>query len=209
MSEGSERAIEHGADAAERRGQRDGDEAAGQLTDRSRLDRLWAGWRSPYIEQVGEDPTPLRPDEAGRSLFERILDSGLPDDQAYILWRGRTCFALLNAYPYGTGHLMVMPRRAVADLEALEADEAAELWSGVTDAVVAVKAAYGPDGVNIGINVGAGSGAGVPDHLHVHVLPRWVADTNFMTSVAETRVLPEPLGITWEKLRAAWPVHSG
>ncbi len=179
------------------------------MTDRSGLDRLWAGWRSPYIEHVGEDPTPLRPDEAGRSLFERILDSGLPDDQAYILWRGRTCFALLNAYPYGTGHLMVMPRRAVADLEALEADEAAELWAGVTDAVVAIKAAYGPDGVNIGMNLGAGSGAGVPDHLHVHVLPRWLADTNFMTAVAETRVLPEPLGISWEKLRAAWPVHSG
>jgi ATP adenylyltransferase len=166
------------------------------------LDRLWAGWRTTYIAQASRDPSVLGPDSSGRSLFERILD--LPDEEGYVLWRGERCAALLNAYPYGTGHLMVLPLRAVGQLEDLEPDEAAELWAGVTDGVRAVKAAYQPDGVNIGANLGEAAGAGVPDHVHVHVLPRWAADSNFMTSVAETRVLPEPLGETWRKLRDAW-----
>ena len=93
----------------------------------------------------------------------------------------------------------------MAQLEDLDPDEAAELWRGVHHAVRAVKAAYRPDGVNIGANLGEAAGAGIPDHLHVHVLPRWAADSNFMTSIAETRVLPEPLDETWRKLRAAWP----
>lgn len=169
------------------------------------LDRLWAGWRSTYIENVSTDDTSLRPDSSGRSVFQQILESGLPDDESYILWRGEQCFALLNAYPYGSGHLMVLPKRAVGALEDLTEDEHTELWRGVTDAVVALKAAYQPDGVNIGLNLGSGAGAGVPDHLHVHCLPRWVADSNFMTAIAETRVLPEPLDVTWRKVRDAWP----
>jgi len=166
------------------------------------LDRLWAGWRTTYIDQATDDPSRLRPDSSGRSLFERILD--LPDDEGFVLWRGERCAALLNAYPYGTGHLMVLPQRAVGQLEDLDQDESAELWSGVTAAVRAVKAAYRPDGVNVGANLGEAAGAGVPDHLHVHVLPRWSADSNFMTAIAETRVLPEPLDATWRKLREAW-----
>ncbi len=169
------------------------------------LDRLWAGWRATYIAEASGDPAVLGPDGDGRSLFERILGSGLPDERTYVLWRSERCAALLNAHPYGTGHLMVLPQRAVAELEALDGDEAAELWSGVTAAVRAVKAAYRPDGVNVGLNLGAAAGAGVPDHLHVHVLPRWAADSNFMTSVAEARVLPEPLDQTWRRIREAWP----
>jgi ATP adenylyltransferase len=100
---------------------------------------------------------------------------------------------------------MVLPNRAVAAIEDLDDTEHTELWATVRDATVALKEAYRPDGVNIGVNLGRGAGAGVPDHLHVHVLPRWAGDTNFMTAVAETRVLPEPLGDSWSKLRAAWP----
>ena len=98
-----------------------------------------------------------------------------------------------------------------ADLlrEALEPAEHDELWLGVRDAVVAVKAAYRPQGVNVGINLGQAAGAGVPGHLHVHVLPRWAGDTNFTTAIAEVRVLPEPLSDTWRKLRAAWPLGAG
>ena len=103
---------------------------------------------------------------------------------------------------------MVMPYREVAALEDLTAGEHAELWSGVRDAVVALKAAYAPDGVNVGMNLGQAAGAGVPGHLHVHCLPRWAGDTNFMTSVAEIRVLPESLDVSWQKVRAAWPVAS-
>lgn len=169
------------------------------------LARLWAGWRTTYIERVTGDDREVRPDDAGRSLFERILASDLPDEESHILWRGRRCFAVLNAYPYGSGHLMVLPNVAVPDLTDLDGDAAAELWEGIRMAVAAVRAAYAPDGVNVGMNLGAGAGAGVPDHLHVHVLPRWSGDTNFMTTVAETRVLPEPLAVSWRKLRDAWP----
>ena len=167
------------------------------------IERLWAGWRIPYLEQDDDQRTASR--TVGLSLFEGIEQSGLPDEQTYVLWRGSRCFALLNAYPYGSGHLMVLPKRAVADLEALEPDEHTELFAGVRDAVIAVKGAYRPQGVNVGINLGTAAGAGVPGHLHVHVLPRWAGDTNFVTALAEVRVLPEPLSDTWRKLRAAWP----
>lgn len=166
------------------------------------LVRLWAGWRSAY---VGDDDARRRPAGRAGSLFEAILQSGRPDEETHIVWRGRRCFAILNAYPYGSGHLLVLPQRAVADLGDLDDDEATELWAAVTTAVAAVRTAYDPDGVNVGANLGAAAGAGVPDHLHVHVLPRWAADSNFMTSVAEARVLPEPLAESWAKLVAAWP----
>ena len=91
------------------------------------------------------------------------------------------------------------------DLDGLTDGEADELWAGVRLAVRAIRGAYEPDGVNVGLNLGAGAGAGVPDHLHIHCLPRWAGDTNFMTTVAETRVLPEPLAVSWTKLRDAWP----
>lgn len=166
--------------------------------------RLWAGWRTGYISRIAEDDAKVRPDADGRSLFERILGADLPDEDSFILWRGQHCFAVLNVFPYGSGHLMVLPNRAVPDLGDLEDDEADELWAGVRMAVAAIRAAYEPDGVNVGLNLGAGAGAGVPDHLHVHCLPRWSGDTNFMTTVAEARVLPEPLRVTWAKLRRSW-----
>jgi ATP adenylyltransferase len=169
------------------------------------LSRLWAGWRTAYIERISVDPAEVRPGDDGRSVFERILQSGLPDDETFVLWRGQRCFAILNAYPYGSGHLMVLPLRAVADLDGLDAEESDELWAAVRLAVRAINQAYEPDGVNVGMNLGVGAGAGVPDHLHVHCLPRWSGDTNFMTAVADTRVLPEPLAVSWSKLRAAWP----
>jgi ATP adenylyltransferase len=168
------------------------------------MDRLWAGWRSAY---VSGDDQPSVPAGEG-SVFRRILDAGLTDEEAYIVWRGGQTFALLNAYPYTSGHLMVMPYREVGELEDLTGAESTELWAAVRDAVAAIKAAYRPDGLNIGVNLGAAAGAGVPSHLHVHVLPRWIADSNFTTAVAETRVLPESLPDSWRKLRAAWPLPS-
>ena len=138
-------------------------------------------------------------------VFCRIIDSGEPDEDTYVLWRGRTSLAILNAYPYTSGHLMVMPVRHVADLEALDPGEGAELWQTLAAAVVAVKKAYSPEGLNVGANLGRSGGAGLPDHLHLHCLPRWPGDTNFMTTVAEARVLPEALSTTWSRLRQAWP----
>jgi ATP adenylyltransferase len=168
------------------------------------LDRLWAGWRSTYIEGVtasGSDPS------GQGCVFCGILASGLPDDDTYILWRHPDggAVAILNAYPYGSGHLMVMPTRHCASPEDLTLEEGPAVWEGITLAVRAIRAAYSPDGLNIGANLGRAAGAGIPDHFHTHVLPRWAGDTNFMTSVAEARVLPETLPRSYEKLRASWP----
>lgn len=166
------------------------------------LDRLWAGWRSEYIEGVTG-----KPDMPGECVFCGILASGMPDEETYVVWRhasGRA-IALLNAFPYGSGHLMVMPTRHAASPEDLSADEGAAIWQGMTEAVAALRAAYSPDGLNLGANLGRAAGAGIPDHFHLHALPRWAGDTNFMTSVAEVRVLPEPLSSSYKKIREAWP----
>jgi ATP adenylyltransferase len=167
------------------------------------MDRLWAGWRSAYLDDAASGT--LGSTHAEGSIFSRILASGLDDAETRIVRRGGRVFVILNSFPYITGHVLVMPYREVASLEDLTKEEAAELWATVTDSVVAVKAAYRPEGVNVGLNLGVAAGAGVAGHLHVHVLPRWNADTNFMTTVAEARVMPEDLGTTWRKLRDAWP----
>lgn len=174
-------------------------------TDRRALERLWAGWRTEYVTEAGTGAN-----LAGEgTVFTRILaaiDRGeLDDESAYVVHRAEEVFVILNAYPYGTGHLLVMPYREVGQLEDLTGAESAQLWQVVNEAVVAIRAAYRPHGVNIGFNLGSAAGAGVPDHLHAHVLPRWDADSNFMTTVAEARVLPEPLSTTLHKLRGAWP----
>lgn len=173
----------------------------------SELSRLWNGWRNAYVTSGGaaggvgsDDPT------SGRgSVFTRILASGLGDDETYIVHRGARCFVILNAFPYAVGHLLVLPYREVSELEVLDTDEQAELWLTVTDAVRALKVAYGPDGVNVGINLGKAAGGSVSQHLHVHVLPRWMGDVNFMEAIANTRTLPETLADTASKVRAAWP----
>jgi diadenosine tetraphosphate (Ap4A) HIT family hydrolase len=138
-------------------------------------------------------------------VFTAILESGISDEEAHIVHRGPLVFAILNAFPYGTGHTLVLPYREIADLEDLDTAENAELWATVTDAVRAVKAAYQPGGVNVGLNLGRPSGGSVSEHLHVHVVPRWVGDGNFITAIANTRTLPEALVDTAAKLRAAWP----
>ena len=162
------------------------------------IERLWAGWRAAYVEGVANVEPP--PDGC---LFCTLPDA--TGDQDEVLARGPQSFAVLNLYPYTSGHLLVAPNRHVGDLELLNPDEADALMAMTQQATAALKAAYRPDGVNVGMNLGRAAGAGVPGHLHVHVVPRWLGDTNFLTSVAETRVLPEPLSRSFERLRAAWP----
>jgi len=166
------------------------------------VEHLWAGWRSEYVASVDEEA------EGPGSVFARILASGRPDEETNIVWRGKHCFAILNAFPYTSGHLLVMPFREVGALHDLTAAEHDELWHAVTEAVQALQAAYRPDGVNLGMNLGRAAGAGVPGHLHVHVLPRWSGDTNFMTAVAGVRVMPEPLPASAAKVRSAWPAPA-
>ena len=168
----------------------------------SGLERLWAGWRGAYVSGAAGDTGGTGPDDG--CVLCRITAPGHDEDN-FVVWRGARTAAVLNAYPYTSGHLMVAPLRHVGELEELSTDEHGELWGAVTDAVRALKAAYRPEGVNIGVNLGRAAGAGIPGHLHVHVLPRWDGDTNFMTTVAETRVLPETLRDSWTKLRDGWP----
>src|SRR6185295_12444062 len=158
-------------------------------------ERLWNGWRAAYVGS----PSTYSVDEG--SVFSAILRSGLSDEDANVVHRGTKIVAMLNAFPYATGHMLILPYREVANLEDLEPDEAAELWSTVTAAVRAEKTAYSPGGINLG----KPAGGSISEHLHVHVVPRWVGDGNFMTAIANTRTLPEALSDTAAKLRAAWP----
>jgi len=176
----------------------------------SELQRLWNGWRNEYVTSAGaaggvgaDDAT------SGRgSVFTRILRSGISDEQAYIVFRGAEVFAILNAFPYAVGHVLVLPYREVSELESLTATESAELWQAVSCAVLALKAAYRPEGLNVGINLGKPAGGSVSQHLHVHVLPRWSGDVNFMEAIANTRTLPETLLVTAAKIRGAWPASG-
>jgi ATP adenylyltransferase len=169
----------------------------------SMLDHLWNGWRAAYVQKWGETAGESASNNAG-SVFTRILSSGLSDVEAHIIHRGKNCFVLLNAFPYASGHMLVLPYREVPHLEELTADETTELWACVTDGVRALKLAYKPQGVNVGINLGPPAGGSVSEHLHVHVVPRWVGDANFLTAVANTRTIPEALGDSAAKLREAW-----
>ncbi|MHB8219802.1 MAG: HIT family protein [Acidimicrobiales bacterium] len=170
------------------------------------LEQLWAGWRHEYVSAA---TAAERRGDGGDCVFCRIARSAGMSAENGIVWRGEACFAVLNAYPYASGHLLVVPERHVGDLDELSGAESAELWQGTTDAAEAVRRAYEPDGMNIGVNLGRAAGAGVPGHLHVHVLPRWSGDTNFMTSVGGVRVMPESLVQAWDKLTAGWPRSTG
>jgi len=126
---------------------------------------------------------------------------GREADDSLLLYRGRTCFVILNLYPYNNGHLMVVPNRHVAALAGAEPGELAELMALARHAEIALTEAYRPQGLNVGMNLGRPAGAGVADHLHVHVVPRWNGDTNFMSVVGNVRVLPEELAATAARLR--------
>ena len=133
------------------------------------------------------------------------IDHGMPTEEAekaaHIVQRGPRCFVCLNAYPYSTGHVLIMPYQHIDSLAAIPAEAAIEMMLTMQQIETTLRMIYQPHGLNFGLNLGQAAGAGVADHLHMHALPRWNGDTNFMTTTAETRVLPEPLDITWSKLR--------
>jgi len=123
------------------------------------------------------------------------------DEENLIVWRGETCFVILNRFPYNNGHFMVAPYRHVARLDELTGEETLELWRLVSVGISVIEGTMNPDGFNVGINLGRAAGAGVEDHIHVHVVPRWEGDTNFMPVLADTKVIPEHLAATWRRLR--------
>ncbi len=172
------------------------------------LEQLWAGWRHEYVqaasaaERATGDPGSYR---GGQCVFCRIVSSGPPSADNGMVWRDELSFAVLNAYPYASGHLLVMPVRHVEGLDQLDTEESASLWAATRAALRAITVAYEPDGLNMGANLGRAAGAGIPKHVHLHVLPRWSGDTNFMTTVAGARVIPESLDASWRRLHDAWP----
>jgi len=166
------------------------------------LERLWATWRNDYVRSIDDSKDGSPPD--GLTLFESILATEGQDVELGIVHRGELISVILNIYPYGSGHLLVLPNRGVPRLGDLTTAESLALWQTVDHAVSVCEAEYECPGINVGLNQGKAAGAGIPEHLHVHVLPRWAGDTSFTTSVAETRILPESLEVTGERLRARW-----
>ena len=157
------------------------------------MQRLWTPWRRAFVEGAADTADP------GCFLCAHAADAD-HDRENLVLGRGEAVFVLLNLYPYNSGHLMVAPYLHSGDLANLDAPIAAELMAMTQRSVAALGDAYTPEAFNVGMNLGKAAGAGVPDHLHVHVVPRWVGDTNFMPVAANTKVLPESLDQTYERL---------
>lgn len=182
------------------------------------MDHLWTPWRFAYITSADGAPRPGVPSRLKAwpgdlgcvfcnliASIDYAIESGMARDEAEaaggLVLRGAHCFVCLNAFPYTSGHVMVMPYAHLDRLAKLPADAAHELMDLSQATERALEALYKPHGFNFGLNLGQAAGAGVAGHLHMHAMPRWIGDTNFMTTVAETRVIPEDLETTWRRLR--------
>lgn len=157
------------------------------------MDRLWTPWRMAYIKGEAGKPS-------GCFLCELPAMDAANDAENLILARGEHAFIIMNKYPYNSGHLVVAPYRHCGAYQEITPDEHAEMSGLVARAMSALDEQYHPEGYNIGVNQGRAAGAGVPDHLHMHIVPRWAGDTNYMTTTAGTKVLPETLEETYAKL---------
>lgn len=162
------------------------------------LERFSAAWREQYVSSTGATTSNA---SSGECVFCALALAPVSASSG-VLWSNETTYVALNAFPYGSGHLLILPRRHVADLGELTETEYEDFFLAIRRVVVALERAYEPDGMNVGMNLGKAAGAGIPSHLHGHALPRWNGDTNFMTAIGETRVLPESLASTWEKVHA-------
>ena len=185
------------------------------------MDLLWTPWRYTYVTSAEKAIRPGVPKKLDGwtgdlgcvfcnllAAVDHAIANGMSEDDAEmaagLVLRGVECFVCLNAYPYTSGHVMVIPHTHEASLAALPETTAHELIDLAQKTERALTALYSPHGINFGMNLGQAAGAGVAGHLHLHGLPRWIGDTNFMTTVAETRVMPEDLDITWKRLRGAY-----
>lgn len=158
---------------------------------------MWSPWRSKYVAETAERAA----SEEGPSLFTRLAEDG-DDEKHLILWRGDLVFVILNLHPYNNGHLLIVPYHEVTAYTDLTPNEQNAIAAAVDRCMRWQTRAFSPDGFNVGMNLGIAAGAGIPEHLHVHVVPRWSGDTNFMTTTGDTRVIPQDLHETFEALRA-------
>ena len=161
------------------------------------MDRLWSPWRYEYIAS-GDAPDT----KANGCVFCSIRDDPDHDEGNFVVHRGQHNFVVLNIYPYISGHMLIVPYEHVGDLDAATKETTDELMDLTKRCQTALRAAYQPAGLNIGMNLGKAAGAGIVDHIHIHILPRWVGDTNFTTTIGDTRVIPEDLATTYQKLIA-------
>jgi ATP adenylyltransferase len=185
------------------------------------MDHLWTPWRYAYVTSADRIERPgvpealsAWPDDRGcvfcnlMGSIDYAIEKGMPVNEAEraggLVFRGLHCFVCLNAYPYTSGHVMVMPYAHLDRLALLTPEAAHELMDLAQQTEQALERLYRPQGLNFGMNLGRAGGAGVAGHLHLHALPRWAGDTNFMTTVAETRILPEDLATTWKRMREAF-----
>src|SRR5579862_4135651 len=157
------------------------------------MDYLWTPWRYAYVSGT-EKATECVFCEAPKEKDDR---------KALIVYRGEHCFVILNAYPYTPGHVMIVPYTHLDELRKLPGKTAAEMMALSQRMESVLRDLYHPDGINLGMNIGKAAGAGIAGHIHMHMLPRWVADANFMSVVGETRILPETLDVTWKRMREA------
>ncbi len=155
------------------------------------MQRLWAPWRGKYIAGICR--------QEGCLFCEKSKER--KDKENYILFRGRHCMVMLNIYPYNNGHLMIAPYRHIASVEKLRKEEIGEIMDVLSKMVKVIKEVMHPEGFNIGMNLGKAGGAGIADHLHLHIVPRWVGDSNFMLSLSGTKVISEALSETYHKLK--------
>lgn len=165
------------------------------------LSHLWAGWRSTAWSAT---PSGMAPEPEPGCTFCRIIESPVSLAEKLVLHHDDQVVVLMNLYPYTSGHIMACPSRHVGSLAELADDESEALWAAIRRADVVVRATFHPDGLNIGMNQGRAAGASIPDHLHVHVVPRWKSDTNFMTAIADTRVMIETVYRSYERLLEHW-----
>ncbi|MFZ5651697.1 MAG: HIT family protein [Bacillota bacterium] len=156
------------------------------------MERIWAPWRTVYIGK----------DHGSVCIFCEKLESDR-DAENYVIYRGVKTFALLNLYPYNNGHILIAPKRHVGDITDLDQDEILELGLVTQKMTRLLRAAFSPEGFNIGVNLGKIAGAGVPGHFHIHIVPRWGGDTNFMPVLGDVRVISEGLDLTYKKLTGA------
>jgi len=155
------------------------------------MDYLWTPWRYNYIKNA---------EKTSGCIFCEVVNAG-DDEKVRIVFRGKHCYLILNTFPYTSGHVMVVPYAHVDELQKLPGDAAQEMMALSQRTEGVLRDIYRPDGVNLGMNIGKAAGAGVAGHIHMHILPRWVADANFVSVVGETRILPEELGVTWKRMK--------
>lgn len=156
------------------------------------MDHLWTPWRYAYV--TGADRT------MGCIFCDAPKET---DEKAHIVYRGTQCYIILNTYPYTNGHVMIVPYAHLDELQKLPSPAADEMMTLTQRMEVVLRSLYRPDGINLGMNIGQAAGAGVAGHIHMHILPRWIADANFASVIGETRVLPEALETTWQRIRQA------